>query len=170
MAVIAEPVDFFGMNTYVGSERVVRTADGKLQRQHESKFGDGYPRTHFGWAVTPDALYWGTRFLHERYRLPIVIAENGMSSHDWVVADGTVPDSYRIDFLRGYLRGLGRAEAEGIPIEGYFHWTLLDNFEWAEGYKQRFGLIHVDFATQKRTPKNSAHWYANVILTNGENL
>ena len=170
MAVITAPLDFLGMNTYAGTERIVRTTEGKLQRQHESKFGDGYPRTNFGWAVTPDALYWGTRFLHDRYRLPIVIAENGMSSHDWVTADGTVPDSYRIDFLRGYLRGLGRAEAEGVPIEAYFHWALLDNFEWAEGYKQRFGLIHVDFATQKRTLKDSAHWYGNVILTNCENL
>ena len=170
LAVISQPVDFIGMNSYMCFERVVRGADGELVRQHESKFGDGYPRTQFGWAVTPEALYWGPRFLHERYHLPVVITENGMSSPDWVALEGSVPDAYRIDFLRRYIRELARAEADGVPIDGYFHWTWTDNFEWSAGYQQRFGLVHVDFPTQRRTLKDSARWYAQVIRTNGELL
>jgi len=84
--------------------------------------------------------------------------------------DGRVHDPARIDFLRRYLLSLHRAIQEGVDVRGYFQWSLLDNFEWAEGYKHRFGLIHVDFETQKRTLKDSALWYRNVIQTNGEAL
>ena len=123
--------------------------------------------TMMGWHVVPESLYWGPRFLAERYHLPVVITENGMSGHDWMGADGQVHDPYRIEFTQQYLQALKRAVAEGVDVRGYFHWSLLDNFEWAEGYKQRFGLVHVDYATQKRTPKDSAAWYAEVIRTNG---
>ncbi|MFN9993967.1 MAG: family 1 glycosylhydrolase, partial [Phycisphaerales bacterium] len=85
-------------------------------------------------------------------------------------ADGRVLDTGRIDYTRRYLRSLHAAIQAGADIRGYFHWSILDNFEWAEGYKERFGMVYVDFATQKRTPKLSAHWYSNVIATNGLSL
>jgi beta-glucosidase len=87
-----------------------------------------------------------------------------------VSADGGVHDAARIDFTSRYLRELATAVAAGVPIEAYFHWSILDNFEWAEGFKQRFGLVYVDFATQKRTLKDSALWYRDVIASNGRTL
>jgi beta-glucosidase len=87
-----------------------------------------------------------------------------------VALDGKVHDPQRIDFLHRYLKGLTRACAEGIPIKGYFHWSLLDNFEWIHGSKQRFGLVHVDYQTLKRTVKDSGYWYREVIEQNGANL
>jgi beta-glucosidase len=91
-----------------------------------------------------------------------------MSSHDWVFRDGHVHDAQRIDFLERYLSSLKKAADEGVPVDGYFHWSLTDNFEWAYGYTERFGLIHVDYKTQKRTLKDSALWYKKVIETNGD--
>ena len=104
----------------------------------------GYPITGFEWAVTPSILRLVPTWLHERYKLPIVIAENGLSVRDWVAADGGVHDPDRIDFMARYLRELAAAIAAGVPIEAYFHWSILDNFEWAEGYKHRFGLVYVE--------------------------
>jgi beta-glucosidase len=112
-------------------------------------------------------MYWMPKFLYERYGKPIYITENGMSGRDWVGVDGKCHDPARIDFTIRYLRELGRAIAEGVPVRGYFHWSLLDNYEWGEGYKERFGLIHVDYQTGKRTPKDSAAWYRDVIATKG---
>jgi len=99
-----------------------------------------------------------------------VITENGMSGHDWVALDGQVHDAHRIDFIARYLRELHRAAAEGVDVRGYFHWSFMDNFEWADGCKQRFGQVHVDYNTQKRTSKDSALWYRNVIATNGADI
>ena len=115
-------------------------------------------------------MYFGPRFLHERYGLPIVVTENGLSNRDWVFEDGKVHDRARVDFLTRYLRELARAASDGVPVRGYFHWSIMDNFEWAHGYKHRFGLIHVDYPTQRRTLKDSAHHYAKIIATNGANL
>ena len=120
-----------------------------------------------GWPVTPACLYWGPRFFHERYGLPVVITENGMASDDQVDSDGQVHDSPRIKFLSRHLGQLGRAIDDGVRVDGYFHWSIMDNFEWAEGYAQRFGLIHVDYPTGKRTLKDSARWYREVIRSNG---
>jgi beta-glucosidase len=133
-------------------------------------FPDGFPMTSFYWAVTPESLYWGPKFFTERYGLPLVITENGMSNNDWVALDGKVHDPQRIDFLTRYLRALGRAIADGADVRAYFIWTLIDNFEWAEGFRQRFGLIHVDYPTQRRTLKDSALWYRGVIASNGERV
>lgn len=166
MQTICQPLDFFGVNIYSGS--TVRAGDdGKAV---DVPFAPGTPVTAFGWPIHPESLYWGPRFLNERYGLPIVITENGMSNIDIVDADGCVHDPQRIDFTRRYLLQLRKAIADGVKIDGYFHWSIMDNFEWAEGYKQRFGLIHVDFQTQKRTPKDSARWYSEVIKTNGAAL
>lgn len=130
----------------------------------------GHPLTLFQWHVTPEALYWGPKFLYERYSLPILITENGLSTHDWVSEDGAVHDPQRIDFTRRYLKQLRRASDDGVPVRGYFHWSILDNFEWAEGMKHRFGMIYVDYQTQERILKDSALWYHDVIRTNGESL
>lgn len=166
LATIAAPVDFVGMNNYQG---LLVEADG-AGGYRDVPFGDGYPRTAFNWPITPESLYWGPRFLFERYRKPLLITENGLSVRDWVAVDGAVHDAARIDFTTRYLRALHRAIQAGVDVRGYFHWSILDNFEWAEGYKERFGLIHVDYQTQKRTPKDSADWYRRVIESNGESL
>jgi beta-glucosidase len=164
--VIHQKLDFLGVNTYSCS--LFRA--GKGGRWEEVEALPGEPRTRFNWSVRPAALYWSPRWLGERYRLPIYITENGMSGADWVSLDGDCHDPQRIDFTRRYLRELRRAIADGVDVRGYFHWSLMDNFEWAEGYRERFGMVHVDFATLKRTPKDSAGWYRDVIATNGEEL
>ena len=126
----------------------------------------GMPRTAMDWPITPDALYWAARFLTERYHLPIVVTENGMANIDFVMSDGAVHDPQRIDFVKRYLAGLQRAVDENIPVTGYLYWSIMDNFEWAEGYDKRFGLVYVDYQTQQRIPKDSFYWYADVIKNN----
>ena len=121
----------------------------------------------FKWPIVPESLRWGPRFLHERYQLPVVVTENGISLSDWVALDGKVHDPQRIDFLHRYLTGLRHGMNEGADVRGYFQWSILDNFEWAEGYKQRFGLVHVDYETQRRTLKDSACWYRDIIAAGG---
>ena len=163
METICQPLDFYGLNNYEG--RGVRaTGDGSPEI---IRGPDGPPLTTMEWQVTPAGYYWGPRFLFERYRLPIVITENGMANCDWVHLDGKVHDPQRIDYLARYLSELKRAIDEGVIVNGYFVWTLMDNFEWAYGYRQRFGMVHVDYTTQKRTPKDSAYWYKDVIASNG---
>jgi beta-glucosidase len=166
MRTIRQPIDFYGANIY-GSPLIKATPDGNYI---EVPYPEGFPRTHYYWEMTPESLYWGPRLLYERYKLPIVVTENGMSNADWVSLDGKVHDPQRIDLVHRYLLQLDRAMAEGVDVRGYFLWSTLDNFEWAEAYKQRFGLIHVDYATRKRTPKDSALWYADVIRSNGGSL
>jgi beta-glucosidase len=163
---MAQPMDFYGVNIYQGTP----VTEGKKGKGEVVRFPDGNPRTAFVWNVTPESLYWGPKFLHERYKLPLYITENGLSNIDWVSTDGKVHDPQRIDFLGRYLAELKRAVNDGVPVKGYFQWSLLDNFEWAEGYKQRFGLVHVDYGTQKRTLKDSCDWYRNVIRTKGEGI
>ena len=159
METIRQPLDFFAVNIY-GGWPVRAGADGKPEAV---PFPADIGRTALGWEITPEALYWGPKFLHERYGLPLLITENGASFHDAPSRDGRVPDAARVDFMARYLAALQRAMREGVPVRGYFHWSLLDNFEWAHGYRQRFGLIYVDHKTQKRTLKDSALWYRNVI-------
>lgn len=163
MELIRQPLDFFGMNIY--SAKVLRAA--KLKPCESVAFDPGSPHTLFLWKVMPAALYWGPRFIYERYKCPIVITENGLSSMDWVSLDGRVHDTMRIDFMERYLSELRRATRDGVPVKGYFHWSIMDNFEWAEGYKHRFGLIYVNYRTQKRTLKDSARWYRKAIKSNG---
>jgi beta-glucosidase len=166
MKLIAQPMDFFGANIY--HAHVIRQGDDG--RPEEVKHSTGAPMTAFRWWVEPLCLYWGPKFFYERYGLPIVISENGLSNQDWVHLDGAVHDPQRIDFLHRHLLQLKRAQDEGVPIAGYFQWSLLDNFEWAEGYKERFGLVFVDYPTQQRIPKDSFEWYRQVIAANGDNL
>ena len=124
-------------------------------------------KTSMGWIIDGRVLYWTIRFFHERYGLPVMVTENGMANQDAVSRDGKVHDAKRIGFLRDYLSGVKRAVEEGIPVLGYQYWSLLDNFEWAEGYAPRFGLIYVDYGTQKRVLKDSAFAYREIIECNG---
>ena len=163
---ICQPLDFYGANIYHG-QCVRASDDGSFDLVKEA---DGPALTTMDWRVTPEALYWGPRYLFERYKLPIVVTENGMANCDWVQLDGRVRDPQRIDFLTRYLRQLKRATDDGVPVKGYFLWSVMDNMEWAQGYKQRFGLIYVDYATGKRTIKDSAYWYKELISTNGSIL
>ncbi len=162
MELIHTPMDFLGINTYQG-DRVTMGDKGPRVVPEDP----GVPRTQLGWPVVPEVLYWCPKFLGERYDVPLYQTENGMSGHDWVAQDGRVHDAHRADFITRYLRAFERAIADGVNIRGYFHWSLLDNFEWYEGYEPRFGLVHVDYTTLKRTPKNSSAWYAKIIETNG---
>ncbi|MBY0307764.1 MAG: family 1 glycosylhydrolase [Phycisphaerales bacterium] len=175
METIRQPLDFYGINVY-DAELFRACAPhagnpcGPGAPYEKVDFPPGWARTAIGWSIIPEALYYGPKFLYEKYKLPIVVTENGLSNTDWVSMDGAVHDPQRIDYTRRYLLQLRRAIADGVKVAGYFHWSLLDNMEWSAGYKERFGLVHVDFATQKRTLKDSARWYRAVIGSNGETL
>ena len=164
METISQPIDFYGANIYSGT--LIRAGEngGFVRAPHPMSTAI----SAFKWAIVPDSLRWGPRFLHERYRLPVIVTENGISLSDWPALDGRVSDPQRIDFLQRYLAALSRGIDEGADVRGYFHWSVMDNFEWAEGYKQRFGLIHVDYKTQHRTLKDSAIWYRDFIRANGQ--
>lgn len=162
MLIVHQPLDFFGFNIYHASD------DG--DKNYRGTTSLGCPLTASNWPINPESLYWAVRFLHQRYGLPVLITENGMANLDFVMSDGKVHDPQRIDFVRRYLRCLKQVADEGYLVLGYTYWSILDNYEWAEGYDKRFGLIHVDYQTQKRTLKDSAIWYSEVIACNGENL
>ena len=130
----------------------------------------GAAKTAAGWPVTPECFYYGVKFLYERYHLPLYITENGMSCHDDVSLDGHVHDPNRQNFLDLYISALQRANDDGADVRGYFLWTFLDNFEWDKGYTERFGIVYVDFKTQKRIVKDSAFWYQKIIESNGREL
>ncbi len=159
---ISQSLDFIGYNCY-------KANNWDDEEGPNSSVKPGMPRTAMGWAITKDALYWAVRFMFERYGLPVLISENGMANVDFVMSDGMVHDPQRIEYLKMYLEGLKRAADEGYPIIGYLYWSVLDNFEWAEGYDKRFGLIYVDYETQERIVKDSAIWYAGYIKRQIEN-
>ncbi|MEL7482757.1 MAG: GH1 family beta-glucosidase [Planctomycetota bacterium] len=168
LPLIQESLDFCGANIYLGS-RV--QADTEVESGHRIVSpAPGTPRSGFGWEVTPPVLFWGPKFLAERYGLPIFVTENGMASPDWVDRNGRVEDPQRVDFLARHLAELRKALDGGIPVGGYFVWSLLDNFEWAEGFHQRFGIVHIDFETLARTPKLSSAFYREAIKSNGASI
>ena len=166
MELISQPLDFMGQNIY----------NGYMMRQGEDgepEYVDreaGAAKTAAGWPVTPECFYYGVKFLYERYHLPLYITENGMSCHDDVSLDGRVHDPNRQNFLDLYISALQRANDDGADVRGYFLWTFLDNFEWDKGYTERFGIVYVDFKTQKRIVKDSAFWYQKIIESNGREL
>lgn len=166
MQTICQPLDYYGHNIYSGVPVMQNAAGEAVPRPRPA----GWPKTALGWYIDPDALYWAAKFLYERYKTPVVITENGMGCHDVISLDGKIHDPNRTDYLHRYLLGLRRAAAEGADVMGYFAWSLLDNFEWAKGYDERFGLVYVDYATQRRVRKDSSYWYQTVIETNGESL
>jgi beta-glucosidase len=155
MALIQQPLDFLGVNFY---NRIwASAATPPLPAPCELGVTD------MGWEIYPDGLRELLAGLHREYRLPpIYITENGMASVD-VPRGGEVDDAPRIDYVRRHLEALAAARREGVDVRGYFYWSLMDNYEWDSGYAKRFGLVHVDYATQQRTPKASAHWYRQTI-------
>jgi beta-glucosidase len=166
MAIIGSPVDFVGINVYTPT--YVR-ADSSPAGFSVVRSPNSYPHMMSPWLhVGPEALYWGPKLASQIWNIKeIYITENGASSTDVPTADGHIYDSDRVMYLRNYLTQLHRGVSEGVPVRGYFCWSLLDNYEWADGYAYRFGIHYVDFATQKRTPKLSAHFYKEVIARNG---
>jgi len=156
LALIHQPLDFLGLNFY--TRNVISTAAPPVRLEAH------HGHTDMGWEIYPMAL---TQFLvrvqREYQPPPIFITENGMANPDRDVTDGRVPDVERIEYLRLHLQAVRRAIELGADVRGYFYWSLLDNFEWNSGYLRRFGLFHVDYATQRRTPKDSAHWYREMI-------
>ncbi len=166
LAVISAHLDGLGVNYYMPTALSAPPdpADSPLPFQLEPI--SGYPVTAFGWPVVPAGLTELPGLLAERYGAalpPLYITENGCSHDDRPAADGTVDDQFRIDYLDGHLRALHAAMTAGADVRGYFCWTLADNFEWNEGFRQRFGLVYVDHATQDRTPKRSYRWYRDLI-------
>ncbi len=162
---INQPLDFSCINLYNGKE--YREVNGNIELVERY---DGFPKTAFNWPITPEALGWTLKFMTERYNLPIYVSENGISCADVISLDGEVHDSNRIDFLHRYLLEVKKAINAGTDVRGYFHWSFMDNFEWESGYKERFGLVFVDYRNQERIIKDSGYWYKEVIETNGENL
>jgi beta-glucosidase len=167
MKIIAQPLDVLGYNIYTG--HYVRAADNG--RGYELlPLPREYPRMHMPWLnLVPESLYWGVRMISDalgRQELPVIVTENGCATEDELTENGEIFDLGRVMYLRAYLKNAHRAISEGYPLEGYFHWSLLDNFEWSWGYAKRFGLTHVDYATQKRTPKQSFRWYQKAIAAN----
>ncbi len=166
LKIISSPLDFIGINIYTA--QFVRADQsspaGFAQVPHQKSF----PHAPSPWLfITPDALYWGPRHVGKLFGAKeIYITENGCSAADEPAADGKVYDTDRVTYLRSYLAQLQRATAEGVPVKGYFLWSLMDNFEWADGYTNRFGIHYVDYASQKRTPKLSADFYREVIARN----
>lgn len=163
---IASPVDVVGLNVYAPGQYV--QASDAVSGFTTLPFPSSFPHMASPWLnIGPEALYWAPRHAAKLWGAKeIYITENGTSSADQPSADGVVYDVDRVMYLRNYLTQLQRATAEGVPVRGYFLWSLLDNFEWADGYATRFGLIHVDYASQKRTPKLSASFYREVIARN----
>ena len=165
LKVISSKLDFAGINIY--QPTYVRASDSP-EGFAVVPPPSSYPHMYSPWiTIGPEALYWAPKLAAEIWKIPaIYITENGASSNDVMTQEGTVLDTDRVMYLRNYLTQLHRAVSEGVPVKGYFLWSLLDNYEWADGYGKRFGIHYVDFTTQKRTPKLSAAFYKEVIARN----
>ena len=166
MKAIGSPLDFVGLNVYT-ADYVRADASNPLGYEIEERPAS-YPHMASPWIdIAPESLYWAIRNPGDIWKAKeFYITENGCSSDDVINAAGQVEDTDRVMYLRNHVTQMHRAATEGYPIKGYFLWSLLDNFEWADGYSKRFGICYVDFKTQKRTPKQSAEWYREVIKHN----
>jgi beta-glucosidase len=164
MELVKEPLDFIGVNLYQRS--IVAAAPNDRNLGARQVPGPG-PRTDFNWEVWPAAIYQMLMRVHRDYPgVPLYVTENGCSYGDRPGPDGRVRDQKRIEFLEGFIGQVGRALDEGADVRGYYLWTLIDNFEWAMGFSQRFGIVDVDHETQKRTIKDSGYWYRDLIARN----
>ena len=170
LALIREPIDFLGVNYY--TRAVVRDAPGAYIDGAERVRQERHTHTETDWEVYAPALTDVLLWVHERYGpVPLYVTENGAAFYDPPQTDGgRLDDPLRVAYLRDHLRAVRRALDAGADVRGYFAWSLLDNYEWAHGYSKRFGIVHVDFETQERTPKASARFYADVIRTHGAAL
>lgn len=176
LLVIGSPIDFYGVN-YYNPTRVAGPSTPAPEGSPVTGEGlpfvmlpvEGYPVTDFGWPAVPDGLRDLLVTMSDEYDgqlPPVFVTERGCAYNDEPDGTGRVADQRRIDYLDGHLRAVGQAIEAGVDVRGYFTWSLIDNFEWAEGYTKRFGLVHVDYATQKRTPKDSYDWFARMIAKN----
>ena len=163
LATISQPLDFYGLNYYTPMQ--VRAAAEGSEMPFDQCEIPGYPTTDFGWPIVPEGLREVLGQLRGRYPdlPPVLVTENGCSYGTGPDEHGVVDDQPRIDYLDAHLRAVAQAIEDGVDVRGYYCWSLLDNFEWAEGYTQRFGLVHVDYDTLGRTPKRSFDWYAAMI-------
>ncbi|MCC3275933.1 beta-glucosidase [Arthrobacter sp. zg-Y20] len=185
MAVISTPVDFLGVNYYHGEAvtktrpATLRSTEAPVSRPSASPYPAadgvysvprGLPVTNMGWEIQPEGLHRLLLRLQRDYTgpagVPLYITENGAAFDDDVVVDGVVQDEDRLGFIEAHLQAVRDAAADGVDVRGYFAWSLMDNFEWAWGYAKRFGIVHVDYQTQVRTPKASARWFAETARTN----
>src|SRR5262245_47720216 len=166
LRIIASPLDFVGINVYKPDVYVLASDEASGWR--EIPYAKGHPTMFNKWLTFgPEAMYWAPKFVQSLWGAKeIFITENGCASDDELTADGKVYDTDRIMYLRSYLTQLQRASADGVPVKGYFQWSTMDNFEWNAGYGNRFGIVYVDFRTQKRTPKASAAWFREAATRN----
>lgn len=162
LSIIHAPIDFLGVNYYTPTVISAGPNDGLILREPAG------PKTAMNWAIDPAGLHEALTRMQGEYtgNLPLWVSENGASFRDTLDAEGRCEDPQRVDFLRAHLREAQRAIADGVPLTGYFVWSLLDNFEWDGGYRERFGLVYVDYPTQRRIPKTSFAWYRDVIKAN----
>ncbi len=161
LKIICQPLDLFCANVY-GSANFY-----DVPGRHNPLSYPGIPKSHIGMPIRPECMYYLAKYAWERYGLPILYTENGFSNLDFVMLDGKVHDPQRIDYIHRYLLSVARAIEDGIPIEGYLYWSIMDNFEWFKGYDLRFGLVYIDYPTQTRILKDSALYYQEVIASNG---
>lgn len=165
MELIHQKIDFFGLNTYYPN--FIKADEGAWPLE-AAAVKTGLPRTDADWEVFPQGMYDILKWVNETYRPPqIIITENGAAFNDWVNSDGEIKDMDRIDYLKRYLISVKTAIDEGVPVTGYYVWCFCDNFEWAWGLNRRFGIVYVDYKTQKRIAKESARWFSSVIENNG---
>ena len=175
LEVVSAPLDFLGVNYYMRHTVVDDRGDSdpKIAMRFEdleaaTVLPPGAETTAMGWPVEPDGLTEILVRLHEEYaQLPLYVTENGVAVHDYVDPEGNVDDEERVAFLDAHFRAVHDAMEQGVDLRGYMAWSLLDNFEWAEGYSKRFGIVYVDYGTQRRIPKASARWYADVVRRGG---
>ncbi|KRB78364.1 beta-glucosidase [Nocardioides sp. Root190] len=163
-ATMRQPLDFYGINYY--NPMRIGAGDDDAELPFEFREVLGHPVTDFGWPVVPEALREWLIMFRARLRAaipPIVITESGCAYNNGPDADGVVDDQARIDYHAAHLAAVAEAIERGVDVRGYYAWSLMDNFEWSEGYTQRFGFVHVDYETQVRTPKRSFDWYADLV-------
>lgn len=159
LKLISQPIDYIYQNIYSGNYYVLDPS----KELKEEPFYPGYPEGNIDWLqVVPEALYYGPKYLYERYHKPIIISENGFCNNDVISLDSHVHDPERSDYIKRYLLELKKVSKE-IPIKGYFYWSLLDNFEWNSGLKKRFGLVYIDYRNQNRIEKDSYYTFKNII-------
>ena len=170
LAAMRAPIDFVGVNYY--TRAVVQDDPRSFPVRDGRAFQRNATHTETGWEVYPSGLYDALTWVRRRYgNVPLLVTENGAAFYDPPVADGPlVEDPLRVAYLAAHIGAVRRAIGDGVDVRGYFVWSLLDNLEWAHGFRKRFGIVHVDFTTQKRTPKASARFYSEVIRTNGSSL
>lgn len=164
LAVISTPIDYLGVNYYTRSVvRAKTNNDGTSEAEYIMPV-PGATYTEMGWEVYPEGMYDLLTYIQRDYAPPaIIVTENGAAFNDQWDGDGHVPDMQRVHYLEAHINAIARAIADGAPVRGYFTWSLMDNYEWAQGYSKRFGIVYVDYPTQQRVVKDSGKWYASFL-------